>query len=153
MTNHDSSHGAAVGSGSFQQSRILVDSPDTEAVFDRDILSRMGHGILACRGPDVGTICPILDEGHCDMVDDAHGVIFQLDLDQEQHRNILTRYVEVLDPGIPLRAKVRPGQEERFADLLEGLEVWTEEPSVADLDAFSSRVEAYERTSVPDSGQ
>ncbi len=122
-------------------SPILVDSPDAKAVFDRDILSRMGHGILACHGPGGGTICPIIDGGHCDLVDGAHGVIFQLDLDEEEHRHILGRYVEELDPDIPLRVpdiplrvKVRPGQAERYSD----------------LDAFSSRVEAYERTSRPD---
>jgi len=134
----------------FRASRILVDSPDGQAVFDRDILERMGHGILACHGPDTGTICPILESGHCDLVDDAHGVIFQLDLDQANHRDILRRYVDELDPGIPLRVKVRQGQDERYADLLDGMEVWTEEPSVTDLDAFSSRVEAYERTARPD---
>jgi len=120
------------------------------AVFDREILARMGHGILACHGPDSGTICPILDGGHCDLVDDAHGVIFQLDLDEETHRDILRRYVAELEPGIPLRVKVREGQDLRFPDLLEGMEVWTEDPSITDLDAFSSRDEAYERTDRPD---
>lgn len=134
----------------FQASRILVDSPDGQAVFDRDILERMGHGILACHGPNSGTICPILESGHCDLVDNAHGVIFQLDLDEPQHREILERYVEELEPGIPMRVKVRAGQDQRYSDLLDGMEVWTEEPSVTDLDAFSSRVEAYERTARPD---
>jgi len=136
--------------GRVAASRILVDSPDGQAVFDRDILSRMGHGILACHGPGVGTVCPILEDGHCGLVDDAHGVIFQLDLEEERHRDLLARYVEELDPDIPLRVKVRPGQEERYRELLDGMEVWTSEPSVTDLDAFSSRVEAYERTSRPD---
>jgi len=140
----------SVSKARFRASRILVDSPDGQAVFDRDILERMGHGILACHGPDSGTICPILESGHCDLVDDAHGVIFQLDLDEAQHRDILERYVEELDPGIPLRVKVRSGQDVRYADLLEGMEVWTDEPSITDLDAFSSRVEAYERTARPD---
>ncbi len=141
---------AESGNARFRPSRILIDSPDGQAAFDRDILARMGHGILACHGPSSGTICPILDSGHCDLVDNAHGVIFQLDLDEENHREILAKYVEELDPGIPLRVKVRPGQETRYADLLEGMEVWADEPSVTDLDAFSSRVEAYERTSAPD---
>jgi len=141
---------AAISKARFQASRILVDSPDGQAVFDRDILERMGHGILACHGPGSGTLCPILDSGHCDLVDNAHGVIFQLDLDEEQHRGILKRYVEELEPGIPLRVKVRPGQDKTYADLLDGMEVWTGEPSVTDLDAFSSRVEAYERTARPD---
>jgi len=131
-------------------SRILIDSPDEKAVFDRDILARMGHGVMVCHGPGGGTICPILEEGHCGMVDDAHGVIFQLDLDVERHRTILAKYVEDLDPGIPLRVKVRPGQEEKYRDLLDGMEVWTTDPSVSDLDGFSSRVEAYERTARPD---
>ncbi len=144
-------HSGGSGTGTqFDASRILVDSPDSKAVFDKDILSRMGHGILACHGPDSNTMCPILEEGHCELVDDAHGVIFQLDLDEENHRDILKRYVEVLDPDIPLRVKVRPGQDETYSSLLDGMEVWTSEPSVTDLDAFSSRVEAYERTARPD---
>lgn len=95
-------------------------------------------------------MCPILEEGHCDLVDCAYGVIFQLDLDDEKHRDILKRYVEVLDPDIPLRVKVRQGQDESYAQLLDGMEIWTSEPTVSDLDAFSSRVEAYERTARPD---
>ncbi|RMH82500.1 MAG: hypothetical protein D6683_02810 [Actinomyces sp.] len=128
------------------ESIILVDVPEGDDPVTPELLERFGHVVRICHGPEHGTLCPILEKaGHCDLVDEAHGVVFELDLDRPQHRAILARYREILREGIPLRVLVREGQDERYADLLEGVEVWTHEPGVADLDAFSARVEAYER--------
>ena len=46
---------------------------------------------------------------------------------------------------MPIRAVVRPGQRERYADLLGSFEVWEHEPTVADLDGFAAGVEATDR--------
>ena len=81
------------------------------------------------------------------MVTGAHGIVFELDLDRPQHRAILRRYQEVVKPGVPIRVLVREGQWERYRELLEGAEVWTQKPNVGELDAFSARVEAFERVS------
>lgn len=57
-TRHSGSSGTRT---QFDASRILVDSPEAQAVFDKEILARMGHVILACHGPDSSTMCPILE--------------------------------------------------------------------------------------------
>ena len=128
------------------ESPILIDAPNGQGKFDKDMLERMGHRVMVCNGPVDDARCPILEEGgDCEMVDAAHGVVFEFDLDQEQHREILLKYQENLQPGLPIRAVVLEGQQHTYADLLAGVEVWTHEPNVAELDGFSARVEAYER--------
>jgi hypothetical protein len=125
---------------------ILVDIVgDEEEEFDRSFLERTGHPVVVCHGPGHGTLCPILDGTGCQMVDDAHGIVFVLDLERPQHRAIVQRYREVTRPDVPIRAVVRPGQQERFADVLEGIELWEHEPTVADLDGFAAEVEAADR--------
>ena len=129
-----------------EDSPILIDAPGGRGEFDKDILERMGHRVMSCSGPGTDEICPILEEGgSCDMVETAHGVVFELDLDSQQHREILARYQESLSSGVPIRVVVLEGQQETYADLLAGVEVWTQDPNVAELDGFSARVEAYER--------
>ena len=80
------------------------------------------------------------------MVDGAHGVVFQLDLDRPQHRAILRRYQEVLAEDIPLWASVLPGQESEYEELLSGVQVVVGDMGAADLDAFVSQVEASDMT-------
>lgn len=124
---------------------ILIDIADGEEDFDRSFLERSGHAVVVCHGPEHGHLCPILSETGCQMVDDAHGIVFVLDLERPQHRAILRRYREVSRPEVPIRAVVRPGQKERFAEALEGVELWEHEPSVAELDGFAAEVEAADR--------
>ena len=125
------------------QGLILIDIvDDAAATFDKDFLERNGHPVVVCHGPDHGTLCPILSATGCQSVTDAHGIIFVLDLDRPQHRSILARYRDVVRPDVPIRAAVRPGQREQYADLLDRVEVWEHEPTVADLDGFAAEVEA-----------
>ena len=132
------------------ESTILVDVSSGRGEFEKDILERMGHAVAVCHGPGHDELCPILQKGGgCESVEGAHGVVFEFDLDRAQHRDILKRYREILKPGIPIRVLVKEGQQEKYPDLLEGAEVWTHEPTVGDMDAFSSRVEAYERVDKP----
>jgi hypothetical protein len=125
---------------------ILIDvSPGAGAEFDRSFLEREGHEVLMCHGPARGATCPLLAGTGCELVDRAHGIIFVLDLDRPQHRWILERYRQVTLPSVPIRAVVRPGQRQQYADLLADFEVWEHEPNAADLDGFSAEVEAAER--------
>ncbi|HEX9260538.1 MAG TPA: hypothetical protein VF855_13445 [Acidimicrobiales bacterium] len=126
---------------------ILVDIASGEEGFSRSFLERMGHEVVVCHGPEHGSLCPILAGTGCKMVDDAHGIIFVLDLDRPQHRAILRRYRQVTRPEVPIRAVVHEGQRERFEHFLEGVELWEHEPTVADLDGFASEVEAADRLS------
>jgi len=129
------------------ESVVLLDVPIGIGNFEHRILEDMGHKVMVCHGPSHETPCPVLIEGgSCDLVEVAHGVVFELDLELEQHRKILRRYQELVVPGIPMRVVLKEGQAEEYADLLAGVEVWDHHPSAPELDAFSSRVEAYERT-------
>ena len=123
---------------------ILDVTPGRFEDVDRKVLEGSGHRVLVCHGPDKENPCPVLS-GHCELVDAAHGVVFQLDLARPMHRAILQRYREELDPETPLGAVVREGQDVEYADLLEGVRVWTHSPTVGELDGFAAEVEAVDR--------
>jgi hypothetical protein len=126
---------------------ILIDvSRGSGADFDRSFLERAGHEVVVCHGPAHGELCPLLAGTGCELVDRAHGIVFALDLDEEQHRAILQRYHEVIRPEVPIRAIVRPGQRDKYADQLGAVDVWEHEPTVADLDGFAAGVEAADRS-------
>jgi hypothetical protein len=131
-----------------QPGLILLDvPPGIEEDFDVDILERMGHPVVVCHGPgsEEEVMCPLLTGEGCAMYEDAHGIAFELDLDRDQHRAILQRYRELASRDLPIRVFVTPEQAERYADLLSDFEVWSHEPSVADLDGFAAEVEAADR--------
>lgn len=129
------------------ESLVLLDAPSGTGGFERSTLEGMGHKVLVCHGPTHEAGCPVLhQDGNCEMVDAAHGVVFELDLDRPEHRRILARYQEIIREDIPIRVVLKEGQGEKYAELLGGVEVWSDEPSASELDAFSSRVEAMERT-------
>jgi len=120
---------------------LILDVTPNEAVLDKEILERLGHPVLVCHGPEWGHACPIV-KSDCPMVESAHGTIFQLDLDRPQHRYILKRYQQVIADDVPIVVVVQPGQEIRYGDLLKDVQVWIDEPTVAELDGFAALVEA-----------
>ena len=125
---------------------ILIDViPGSGAEFDRSFLERNGHDVVMCHGPGHDELCPLLAGTGCDSVEGAHGIVFALDLERDQHRAILQRYREVTRPEVPIRVVVRPGQRTKYADLLGAFEVWEHEPTVAELDGFAAEVEATDR--------
>jgi hypothetical protein len=125
---------------------ILIDvAPGVGADFDRSFLEKTGHPVVMCHGPAHASLCPILSGVGCQDVMDAHGIVFVLDLDRPQHRAILDRYRDVVRDDVPIRAVVKPGQRERYAQLLDRVEVWEHEPTAADLDGFAAEVEAADR--------
>ena len=124
---------------------ILLDVTSGGGEFDRDILERIGHPVKVCHGPDHGSVCPLLSGAGCEKFSAAHGVVFELDLDREQHRAIVRRYRELARPEIPIRVVVDADQARRYAEDLVGVEILTHEPTVADLDGFAAEVEAADR--------
>jgi hypothetical protein len=124
---------------------ILLDAAGS-ATYEQDLLERFGHAVRVCHGPHEGRPCPLLAGTQCAKFDAAHGIIFELDLDRHEHRAILRRYRDLARPDVPIRAVVSPEQAARYAASLEGVEVVTHEPTVADLDGFASEVEAADRT-------
>jgi hypothetical protein len=124
---------------------ILLDVLAADGEFDRDALERLGHPVLVCNGPDVRHLCPLLGGEGCPKFDEAHGIVFELDLDRPQHRTILERYRVLARPDMPIRAVVRTDQQVRYAALLSEVQVWDHSPTIAELDGFAAEVEAADR--------
>jgi hypothetical protein len=124
---------------------VLLDVMPGEGDFDRSILERVGHPVVTCNGPEAQKLCPLLGGTGCPKFDVAHGIVFELDLDRPQHRAIVHRYRELGRPDLPIRVVVRRDQQERYADLLDEVQLWDHEPTVADLDGFAAQVEAADR--------
>ena len=124
---------------------VLLDVLGGEGAFERSLLERMGHPVITCGGPDLHTLCPLLGGQGCEKFEQAHGIVFELDLDRPQHRAIVERYRELSRPDLPIRVVVRPDQRAAYADLLDQVEVWDHAPTAADLDGFAAEVEAGDR--------
>jgi hypothetical protein len=125
---------------------VLLDVlPGDAGEFDRATLERMGHPVLMCHGPAAEALCPLLGGGGCPKFEQAHGIVFKLDLGREQHRAILRRYRQLARPDVPIRVLAAEGDAERYAELLQDVEFWSHEPNVADLDGFAAEVEAADR--------
>ena len=123
-------------------SYILFDVPGGADPVDHEFLEQLGHRVMVCPGPASGTMCPILTGDGCELAENAHGVVFELDLAQPQHRAILAEYKESLRSDVPIRVVVGPGQAQEYADLLRGLKVLTRIPVAGDLDALAAEVES-----------
>jgi len=120
---------------------ILDVNPDVEARdWEADLLERFEAHVLTCSGPVESGVCPLLHGKACTKVDSADGVLFQLDLDRDDHRKILSLYADRLE--VPIRAVVKPGQKERYPELLTKVEVSEGEPGPAMLDGFEAEVES-----------
>ena len=121
---------------------ILFDIPEGSDPPDRKFLEQLGHRVMVCTGPAPGTMCPILDGRGCELAEGARGIVFELDLDRPQHQAILRTYKESLRSDVPIRVVVRPGQAEKYPDLVRGLKVLTHDPVAGDLDALEAEVVA-----------
>ena len=125
---------------------ILDVTPGDGEQFEQGLLEGMGHPVLVCHGPGEEHRCPILVNEECPMLDAAHGIVFQLDLNRAPHRAILSRYKDIVREGTPLGVAVQPGQEDEYLELLDGVHVWTHSPTAGELDGFAARVEANDDT-------
>jgi len=125
---------------------VLLDiSPGAGQEFEEDFLRKIGHPALVCHGPHEDERCPLLGTNECDKFETAHGIVFELDLEREQHRAILERYRALGRDDLPIRVVVTPEQANRYAEVLKDVEVWTHPPTAADLDGFAAEVEAADR--------
>jgi hypothetical protein len=123
------------------ESKILIDAPAGSGV-DTAFLESLGHPVSMCEGPH-GTACPIVETGHCPVAEDAHGIVFMLDLDLAEHRQVLDAYRSRLRADLPIGVVVESrSQATRYADLLAGFRVWDHVPAAGDLDALAAEVES-----------
>ncbi|HVN49831.1 MAG TPA: hypothetical protein VMT43_00280 [Acidimicrobiales bacterium] len=130
-----------------EPTRVLLDVlPSTGGEFDESFLSRNGLAVTTCGGPEGSGTCPLVAGHGCQRFEEANGIIFELDLDLPEHRAILQRYRELADEAMPIRVVVSPEQADRYRSELADVEVWTHEPTVAELDGFAARVEAATRS-------
>jgi hypothetical protein len=123
-------------------SYVLFDIPTGDKPRDRQFLEQLGHRVMVCNGPKDGGICPILTGEGCELAENAHGVVFELDLDRAQHRAILGKYKKSLKGDLPIRVVVTPEQASTYSHLLEGLKVLDHPPVAGDLDALAAEVDA-----------
>ena len=87
---------------------VLLDvSPGAGQQFEQDVLEKIGHPALVCHGPHDGE-CPLLTGEGCEKFDEAHGIVFELDLDRAQHRAILERYLALARDDLPIRVVASP---------------------------------------------
>jgi hypothetical protein len=124
---------------------ILLDVSEGTGEFDRDMLERFGHAVKVCHGPG-NEMCPLLAGTGCDDFSQAHGVIFELDLDQPRHRAIVRRYRELARADVPIRVVTTAEQANRYAEELRGIDVIGHASTVTDLDGFAAQVEAADST-------
>jgi len=127
-----------------QKSLILVDIPEGGLV-ETSFLQTEGHPAMICHGPTETVPCPLVSGGGCPMAEAAHGILFQLDLDRPQHRAILERYKKVIREDVPIRVVTTDEKARQYASLLAGVQVWTHQPGIGDLDGFVAEVEAADR--------
>ena len=125
---------------------VLLDAlPGHDRDFDQSLFERWEHPVQRCAGPEVGTLCPLLGGRGCPRFEQAHGIVFKLDLDRPQHRAIVRRYRDLGRTDLPIRVRCRRGQADRYAALLAEVEVWDHEPTTADLDGFAAEIESVDR--------
>ena len=125
---------------------ILDVTPGDHEGFEPHLLEGMGHHVAVCHGPGEDAFCPLIEEGTCDEVNRAHGIVFKLDLEREYHRRILEQYKRTLPADMPIAVAVQPGQEITYAGLLDGLYVWSHSPTTSELDGLAALVEGADDT-------
>lgn len=121
---------------------ILDVNPDGESL-EREtrFLTDAGVRVVQCRGPLGPGDCPLLVDRSCCNVDAADGVVFQLDLDDPEHRRILAKYVvELGRREVPIRLVVTEEHRGRWPKLAQLVEVSTPPFGPVKLDGFAAEV-------------
>jgi len=118
---------------------ILDVNPDpSELAWEQEWLERLDLPVISCGGPHQPGDCPLLQGRPCGKVEKADAILFQLDLDRADHREILRIYSDTLD--VPIRVVVTEEQQHAYAELLHNVEVFTPPVGPSALDAFAAEV-------------
>ncbi|MDP9234630.1 MAG: hypothetical protein M3P01_08775 [Actinomycetota bacterium] len=120
---------------------LIVDADLVELDWGKRFLEdALEDGALLCQGPGDNQRCPLLTGHDCSLIHQADGIMFELDLDRDEDRDILQRYTEMLD--VPIRVVATPEQLHRYPSLLENVEVVAPPVGPARLDAFAAEIES-----------
>lgn len=120
------------------QGVVLTVAADGDHV-SRARLEDMGHMVLSCRGPEQNGCCSLLDSGECQLAAMADGILFELDLDVAENREVLHRYRTEFGRTTPVRVLLKPGQAERHRDLLADVDASEGTIGFDEMSDFSKR--------------
>jgi len=120
---------------------ILDVNPDGGALaWEQNFLERLEVHVERCGGPSKEGGCPLLIGQPCGKIAHADGILFQLDLDRDDHREILKRYAQTLD--VPISVVTTREKAERWDEAVRDVEVVTPPVGPARLDGFVAEVES-----------
>jgi hypothetical protein len=134
--------------GDTSQGRILFVVPAGADAFTASVLEKFDHPVQRCQGPEHETVCPLVAGDGCPWYEEAHGIVFSLDLSLPEHQAILREYERIATEegrDLPIRVVVPPGTDIP-PDLLDAARLWSANPTVAELDGFAAEVEAADRS-------
>lgn len=85
--------------------KVVIESPRSDAASAQaDALAAVGVDAVVCEGPEDHP-CPLLVGEPCDLVESADAVLFDLDLDRLDDRQVL-RALRARYPDLPVVAEV-----------------------------------------------
>ena len=119
---------------------LVIDADAEELEWQRSFVDNaLEDAVVICRGPTRDQQCPLLTGHDCPKIHAADGILFQLDLEDDESRQILARYTDELD--VPIRVVATGEQSRRFGSQLSSVEVIAPPVGPAKLDAFAAEVE------------
>lgn len=104
---------------------VVIENPDDGAArAQMEALEAEGLSVRRCGGPDAtGDLgCPVLREERCPLIEAADVVVHDLDLDDPEHRRVLTG-LRVTHPEVPVVLEVPQSTARQHADVLQGVAV------------------------------
>jgi len=122
---------------------ILDVTPGDHEGFERHLLEGTGHTVLVCHGPGDDPFCPLLEEGSCDEVNRAHGVVFKLDLEKQNERmrkmmepfeNTLAAHKKLFTPSFVESLKETQSAQARLQDMIKQMR-----PSLPELAGLGAK--------------
>ena len=132
--------GAALGT-------VLLVVPEDADDFTASILEKLEHGVITCHGPTGRRHCPLVHGQGCAWFNEAHGIVFALDLRLPEHAAIVRHYEDLAASAgrdLPIRVIVPAGSD--APTHLGDVPTWYGDPTVAQLDGFAALVEATDRS-------
>ena len=126
---------------------VLLVVPEDADQFTACILQKLEHRVITCHGPTGRHDCPLVHGQGCAWYNEAHGIVFALDLRLPEHVAIVRHYEDLarsVGHELPIRVIVPPGSD--VPTHLGDVPTWYGDPTVAQLDGFAALVEATDRS-------